>query len=182
MPFSMQVLKRNGSRESVSFDKVLQRVRKAARGLSVNPDALAQQVLSQIYDGVKTSELDELTAQLSAGLSTLHPDYGTLAARISISNHHKNTSPSFTEVMKLLSRQVMPLTGETSSLVHPDILRVVDAKGEEIDKRIDHTRDYLFDYFGFKTLEKSYLLKDTSMKVVERPQHMWMRVALALWS
>jgi len=182
MPFSMQVLKRNGSRESVSFDKVLQRVRKAARGLSVNPDALAQQVLSQIYDGVKTSELDELTAQLAAGLSTLHPDYGTLAARISISNHHKNTSSSFTDVIKRLSHQVMPATGETSSLIHPDLVTLVQTKGEEINARIDYNRDYLFDYFGFKTLEKSYLLRDTLMNVVERPQHMWMRVALALWS
>lgn len=181
MPFSMQVLKRNGSRESVSFDKVLQRVRRAARGLTVNPDALSQQVLSQIYDGVKTSELDELTAQLAAGLFTLHPDYGTLAARISVSNHHKNTSSSFTEVMKLLGNQIMPLTGEKASLVHPEILTLLETKGTEIDKYIDYNRDYLFDYFGFKTLEKSYLLKDTSMKVVERPQHMWMRVALALW-
>ena len=181
MPFSMQVLKRNGSRESVSFDKVLQRVRKAARGLSVNPDALAQQVLSQIYDGVKTSELDELTAQLAAGLSTLHPDYGTLAARISVSNHHKNTSSSFSEVMTTLSKQIMPATGEATSLVNPAILTVIATKGAEIDKYIQYERDYLFDYFGFKTLEKSYLLKDTSMRVIERPQHMWMRIALALW-
>ncbi len=181
MPFSMQVLKRNGSRESVSFDKVLQRVRKAARSLSVNPDALAQQVLSQIYDGVKTSELDELTAQLAAGLSTLHPDYGTLAARISVSNHHKNTLSSFTDVVKTLSNQVMPATGEKASLIHPELVALVETKGEQIDAYIDYNRDYLFDYFGFKTLEKSYLLKDTTMKVVERPQHMWMRVALALW-
>ena len=181
MPYSMQVLKRNGSRESISFDKVLQRVRKAARGLIVNPDALAQQVLSQIYDGVKTSELDELTAQLAAGLSTLHPDYGTLAARISVSNHHKNTNPSFSEVMTTLSNQTMPATGEKTSLIHPSISTVVAAKGTEIDKYIQYDRDYLFDYFGFKTLEKSYLLKDTSMRVIERPQHMWMRISLALW-
>jgi len=181
MPFSMQVLKRNGSRESISFDKVLQRVRKAARGLAVNPDALAQQVLSQIYDGVKTSELDELTAQLAAGLSTLHPDYGTLAARISVSNHHKNTSSSFTEVMKTLATQTMPATGEPTSHVHSSIVSLVNEKGPEIDKYIQHERDYLFDYFGFKTLERSYLLKDTSMRVIERPQHMWMRIALSLW-
>ena len=181
MPFSMQVIKRNGSRETVSFDKVLQRVRKSARGLTVNPDALAQQVLSQIYDGVKTSELDELTAQLAAGLSTLHPDYGTLAARISVSNHHKNTCSSFSAVVKTLSTQVMPATGEQTSLIHPELVALVESKGVEIDKYIDYNRDYLFDYFGFKTLEKSYLLKDTSMNVVERPQHMWMRVALALW-
>lgn len=181
MPYSMQVLKRNGSRESVSFDKVLQRVRKVARGLSVNPDALAQQVLSQIFDGVKTSELDELTAQLAAGLSTLHPDYGTLSARISVSNHHKSTLSSFSDVVRTLANQVMPATGEKTSLIHPELVALVESKGKEIDSYIDYNRDYLFDYFGFKTLEKSYLLKDTVMKVVERPQHMWMRVALALW-
>ena len=177
----MQVLKRNGSRENVSFDKVLQRVRKASRGLAVAPDALAQQVLSQIYDGVKTSELDELTAQLAAGLFTLHPDYGTLAARISVSNHQKNTPASFSEVVKILSNQVMPATGQPTSLIHTDIIGYTEKYGAQIDAKIDHTRDYLFDYFGFKTLERSYLLKDTSMNVIERPQHMWMRVALALW-
>lgn len=181
MPYSMLVIKRNGNKETVSFDKVLSRVRKASKGLSVNPDALAQQVLSQIFDGVKTSELDELTAQLAASLSTLHPDYGILAGRISISNHHKNTTGSFSEVMIRLSSQEMPQTGETTSFIHPDLLSIVKAHGPEIDSRIHHDRDYLFDYFGFKTLERSYLLKDTSMVIQERPQHMWMRVALALW-
>jgi ribonucleoside-diphosphate reductase alpha chain len=177
----MQVVKRNGSKETVSFDKVLSRVRKVAKGLTVNPDALAQQVLSQIYDGVKTSELDELTAQLAASLSTLHPDYGTLAARISVSNHHKNTPARFSEVVKILSQQTMPATGEASCLLHNEIVTLAEQFQKEIDEKIDHSRDYLFDYFGFKTLERSYLLKDTSMKVIERPQHMWMRVALALW-
>lgn len=182
MPYSMLVIKRNGNKETVSFDKVLSRVRKASKGLSVNPDALAQQVLSQIFDGVKTSELDELTAQLAASLSTLHPDYGTLAARISISNHHKNTTASFSEVMIRLSSQKMPQTGETTSFIHPELLAIVKSHGPEIDAKIHYDRDYLFDYFGFKTLERSYLLKDTSMVIQERPQHMWMRVALALWS
>ena len=181
MPFSMQVTKRNGTRESVSFDKVLSRVRKASRGLEVNPDALAQQVLTQIVDGVKTSELDELTAQLAASLSTLHPDYASLASRIAISNHHKNTRASFSEVVETLSSQVMPATGEKSSLLNDELIDVVRKNKERIDAKLDASRDYLLDYFGFKTLEKSYLLKDTSMKVVERPQHMWMRVSLALW-
>jgi ribonucleoside-diphosphate reductase alpha subunit len=181
MPYSMQVIKRNGSKETVSFDKVLSRVRKAAKGLTVNPDALSQQVLSQIYDGVKTAELDELTAQLAAGLSTLHPDYGTLAARISVSNHHKNTSASFSEVVNLLSHQVMPATGEEASLLNADFVKFVRLHGPELDKYIQYDRDYLLDYFGFKTLEKSYLLRTTKMEVVERPQHMWMRVAVALW-
>ena len=182
MPYSMQVLKRNGSKETVSFDKVLTRVRKSAKGLTVNPDALSQQVLSQIYDGVKTAELDELTAQLAAGLSTLHPDYGILAARISISNHHKNTSSSFSEVVNQLAHQVMPATGEQTSLLNSDFVKFVRLHGPELDKYIQHERDYLLDYFGFKTLEKSYLLRNTKMEVLERPQHMWMRVAVALWS
>ena len=182
MPYSMQVLKRNGSKETVSFDKVLSRVRKSAKGLNVNPDALSQQVLSQIYDGVKTSELDELTAQLAAGLSTLHPDYGTLAARISISNHHKNTSNSFSDVVTMLARQTMPATGEETSLLHQDFIKFVRLHGPEIDAYIQYDRDYLLDYFGFKTLEKSYLLRSTKMEVLERPQHMWMRVSIALWS
>lgn len=181
MPFSMQVVKRNGNRENISFDKVLSRVRKASRGLEVNPDALAQQVLSQIVDGVKTSELDELTAQLSASLSTLHPDYGTLASRIAISNHHKNTLSSFTQVVDVLSKQVKPQTGETISYVNAELAALVKEHGSAIDSYIKYDRDYLFDYFGYKTLEKSYLLRDTEMRVIERPQHMWMRVALALW-
>ena len=181
MPYSMLVLKRDGRKETVSFDKVLGRVRKASKGLAVNPDALAQQVLAQIFDGVKTSELDELTAQLAASLTTLHPDYGTLAGRISISNHHKNTTASFSEVMLRLSDQKMPQTGESTSFIHPGLLANIKEHGPEIDAKIHHDRDYLLDYFGFKTLERSYLLKDTSMVVQERPQHMWMRVALALW-
>lgn len=181
MPFSMQVVKRNGEHEQVSFDKVLSRVRKASRGLEVNPDALSQQVLSQIVDGVKTSELDELTAMLAASLSTLHPDYAILASRIAMSNHHKNTLSSFSEVVRVLSNQVKPQTNEKISYINTELVDLVAKHGAEIDAYIKYDRDYLFDYFGFKTLEKSYLLRDTAMKVVERPQHMWMRVALALW-
>jgi ribonucleoside-diphosphate reductase alpha chain len=181
MPFSMQVLKRNGISQPVAFDKVLSRVRKAARGLQVNPDALAQQVLAQIVDGVKTSELDELTAQLAASLSTLHPDYAILASRIAISNHHKNTPTHFSDVVKLLSTQVKPQTNESLSYVHEDLVKIVAENKDRIDSYIKYDRDYMFDYFGFKTLEKSYLLRDAQMRPVERPQHMWMRVSLALW-
>jgi ribonucleoside-diphosphate reductase alpha chain len=177
----MKVIKRDGKKEDVSFDKVLQRIRKAAKGLQVNPDALAQQVLAQIIDSVRTSELDELTAQLAASLSTNHPDWGILSSRIAVSNHHKLTSSSFSAVILQLSNQVMPKTGEVTSFIHPDLLDVVKEHGAEIDKRIQYERDYLFDYFGFKTLERSYLLKDTEMRVLERPQHLWMRVSLALW-
>ena len=182
MSLSMKVLKRNGSFEPISFDKVLGRIRKASKNLLVNPDALAQQVLARIYDGVKTSEIDELTAQLSASLSTSHPDYGILASRITVSNHHQNTDASFKNVMITLSNQFDKKTGEKISYINDEIIAIVNEKGDEIDNHINHDRDYLFDYFGFKTLEKSYLLRDSNRKVLERPQHLWMRTALALWS
>jgi ribonucleoside-diphosphate reductase alpha chain len=178
----MKVIKRNGTAEEVSFDKVLQRIRKAAKGLQVNADVLSQQVLAQIIDGVHTSELDELTAQVAASLCTNHPDWGVLSSRIAISNHHKQTKDSFSEVMLTLANQTMPKTGEKTQIVSDELIAVIKAHGTEIDARIEYDRDYLFDYFGFKTLERSYLLKDTSMKIMERPQHLWMRVALALWS
>ena len=177
MAFSMRVVKRSGDEEAVSFNKVLQRIRKASKGLTINPDVLAQQVLSQIYDGVKTSEIDELTGQLAASLSTNHPDWGTLAANIVTSNHQKKTSDKFSEVMLELSRQ------PKGSYIHPDLVALCADPGtaERIDREIDYQRDYLFDYFGFKTLEKSYLLRDAKRIIRERPQHVWMRVALALW-
>jgi ribonucleoside-diphosphate reductase alpha subunit len=177
----MRVIKRSGNTEEVSFDKVLQRIRKAAKGLQINVDVLAQQVLTQIIDGVHTSELDELTAQLAASLCTNHPDWGVLSARIAISNHHKQTSSSFSEVVLVLANQTMPKTGEKTQIVSDELVSIVKAHGAKIDERIQYDRDYLFDYFGFKTLERSYLLKDTTMKIMERPQHLWMRVALALW-
>ena len=178
----MQVIKRDGRQEDVSFDKVLERIQRASSNLSVNPTAIAQKVLGQIYNGVKTTELDELTSQLATGLSTVHPDYGTLAARISISNHQKNTEPSFTKVVKALANQTLLKTGEPLSYISAELLQTVTDHGQQIDDYINHDRDYFFDYFGFKTLEKSYLLKDAAGKILERPQHMWMRVSLALWS
>ena len=181
MPYSMHVQKRNGSLEPISFDKVLSRVRKAARGLVVNADALAQQVLSRIYDGVPTTQLDELTAANAASLGTVHPDWSVLAARIAISNHQKNTSASFSTVVSALANQTMDKTGEKTSYISAELAAAVSANAAEIDAYIQHQRDYLLDYFGFKTLEKSYLLRDTSMRILERPQHMWMRVSLALW-
>jgi ribonucleoside-diphosphate reductase alpha chain len=180
----MRVVKRNGVVENVSFDKVLQRIRRSARGLAVHPDGLAQQVLSQIYDGVKTTELDDLTAQLAASLSTTHPDWGTLASRIAISNHHKQTPASFSAAMLTLGNQVSSKTGEAICAVSAEILFLCrdPETAARIDAAIRHERDYELDYFGFKTLERSYLLKDVGLKIVERPQHLWMRVALALWA
>ncbi len=179
----MRVVKRDGSSEHVSFDKVLHRIRRAAHGLSVNPDLLAQQVLSQIYDGVKTEEIDDLTSQVAASLSTNHPDWATLAGRIAISNHQKKTNPSFCEVMLLLGNQSNPKTGEPVSFIHPKILAICndESKRGMIDAAILHERDFDFDFFGFKTLERSYLLRDAHRNIVERPQHLWMRVALGLW-
>jgi len=181
MAYSMQVIKRNGHRETVAFDKVLQRIRKASRGLVVNPDILSQQVLARIIDGIKTAELDELTSQMAASLCTTHPDWGTLAARIATSNHHKNTVANFSDVVKSLSTQSMPKTGEPLSYLSQELVDIVAAHADEIDRYVKHERDYEFDYFGFKTLEKSYLLRDTAGRVVERPQHMWMRVSIGLW-
>jgi ribonucleoside-diphosphate reductase alpha chain len=166
----------------VSFDKVLNRIRIAADGLEVNPTLIAQRTLTRIYDGVKTSELDELAAQLSISLMTTNPDYGTLASRIAISNHHRNTSDKFTEVIQALSNQTMDKTGEKTSNVSQELVDICTKHGSEIDTRIDYNRDYFFDYFGFKTLEKlQYLLRDTKGKTLERPQHLLMRVSLALW-
>lgn len=178
----MRVIKRDGKNESVSFDKVLRRMQKIAKGLEVQPDAIAQKVLSQIYDGVKTSELDELAAQLAASLSTLHPDYAILACRLTVSNHQKNTEESFSKVVKTLSHQTLDHTGTNFRYVSEDLEAVVDLYSKEIESRIQYDRDYDFDYFGFKTLERSYLLKDTKGHILERPQHMWMRVALGLWT
>jgi len=175
---SMQVVKRDGSKEDVSFDKVLNRIRIAAKDLEVNPTLIAQRTLLRIYDGVKTSELDELAAQLSISLMTTNPDYGTLASRIAVSNHHRNTSDKFTEVIKALSNQVLDKTGEKTSIISQELVELCEKYGSLIDAKIDYERDYLFDYFGFKTLEKlQYLLRDTKGKPLERPQHLLMRVS-----
>uniref|UniRef100_A0A6C0IEI8 ribonucleoside-diphosphate reductase n=1 Tax=viral metagenome TaxID=1070528 RepID=A0A6C0IEI8_9ZZZZ len=179
---SMQVVKRDGRIEDVSFDKVLERIRKAADGLEVNSTRIAQRVIDQIYNGVKTTELDDLACQLAISLTTLHPDYGTLAAQIAVSNHQKNTDASFTKVITILANQVMPGTGEPICYVSQELVDCVAKHGAEIDAYIKHERDYLLDYFGFKTLEKSYLLRDARKRILERPQHLWMRTSLALWA
>jgi ribonucleoside-diphosphate reductase alpha subunit len=179
---SMQVLKRDGSKEDVSFDKVLNRIRIAAEGLEVNPTLIAQRTLLRIYDGVKTSELDELAAQLSISLMTTNPDYGKLASRIIISNHHRNTSDKFSKVVFELANQTLKKTGEKVSNVSVELIELCEKYTEVIDNKIDYERDYLFDYFGFKTLEKlQYLLRDAHGRTLERPQHLLMRVSLALW-
>lgn len=179
---SMQVIKRNGKHEDVSFDKVLNRICIAADGLDVNSTLIAQRTLLRIYNGVKTSELDELAAQLSISLITTNPAYGTLASRIIISNHQRNTLDKFTEVVNVLANQTIDKTGEKISNVSKELIEICEKHGEAINNKIDYERDYLFDYFGFRTLEKlQYLLRDTKGKTIERPQHLIMRVSLALW-
>jgi ribonucleotide reductase alpha subunit len=179
---SMKVVKRNGELEDVSFDKVLRRIQIAADGLEVNSTLIAQRTLLRIYDNVKTSELDELAAQLSVSLITTNPDYGILASRIAISNHHRNTSERFTDVILALSNQTIKKTGEHMSIISDELVELCAQFGPQINAKIDYNRDYLFDYFGFKTLEKlQYLLRDTSGRTLERPQHLIMRVSLALW-
>jgi ribonucleoside-diphosphate reductase alpha subunit len=177
---SMNVVKRDGTHEPVSFDKITERIGKQAAGLHVNSTALAQKVVAQLFNGVHTSELDELTAQIAANLSTSNPDYGVVASRIIISNHQKNTSPSFSATVKELASQRAP-NGEPFSYVSDELISIVETHGGLIDARIDYERDFLLDYFGFKTMEKSYLLKNAAGVVRERPQHLWMRVSLALW-
>lgn len=174
----MQVLKRNGELEEVSFDKVLNRIRNISDNLDVNAFEVAQKVCSRIYNGVKTSELDELAAQLCSSMTLDHPDYGTLASRIIISNHHKNTSPSFSETVQILYDNTDD-HGNSNPLVSRELYETVMRNKEKLNIYIDYTRDYAFDYFGFMTLEKAYLMKSRG-KVVERPQHMFMRVAIGI--
>jgi ribonucleoside-diphosphate reductase alpha chain len=175
----MRVLKRDNTYEPISFDKVLRRIRNLCQNLKgVSADEISQKVCARIYDGVKTSELDELAAQLCASLLTTHPDYGFLASRIIISNHHKNTSPSFSETMGLLFN-AKDVHGVQNALISQELWDIVKTHKSKLNSVIDYQRDFLFDYFGFKTLERSYLLK-VDGKIVERPQHMWMRVALGI--
>lgn len=175
---SMRVQKRDGTFEDVSFDKVLNRVKNLSSNLNVNVWELAQKVCSRIYDGVKTSELDELAAHLCSSMIVEHPDYGTLASRIIISNHQKNTSPSFSETINMLYWN-KDNAGEHNPLISKEVYEVVQKHKEKLNSYIDYNRDFEFDYFGFKTLERAYLMK-LNGKPVERPQHMFMRVSLGI--
>lgn len=176
----MRVLKRIGTYEDVSFDKVLRRIKHFSYNLDhVDASEIAQKVCSRIYDGVKTSELDELAAQMCFSMSTEHPDFGTLAARIIISNIHKNTAASFDETVEILYSN-KDIHGNPAPLVSDELYQSVKEHKHAIDAAIDYERDYLFDYFGYKTLERSYLQK-VGGRTIERPQHMWMRVALGIW-
>ncbi|GAB3826321.1 MULTISPECIES: ribonucleoside-diphosphate reductase subunit alpha [Hymenobacter] len=178
----MLVIKRDGRRESVKFDKVTARIEKLCYGLNmlfVSPIEVAKKVIDGIYDGVTTVELDNLAAETAASLTTKHPDYAILAARIAVSNLHKVTSKSFSSTMKRLYTYEDPKNGDNASLVARDVWEVVHKHAAQLDSAIIYDRDYNYDYFGFKTLERSYLLR-LDGKVVERPQHMLMRVAVGI--
>jgi ribonucleoside-diphosphate reductase alpha chain len=178
----MYVIKRDGRRESVKFDKITARIERLCYGLDpqfVVPVEVAKKVISGLYDGVPTPELDNLTAETAASLTTKHPDYATLAARVAISNLHKNTQKSFSATVKRLFQYIDPKTGENAALISKDTYEVVKKYASLLDSTIIYDRDFGYDYFGFKTLEKSYLLKIDG-KVAERPQHMLMRVAVGI--
>ena len=177
----MYVVKRNGKTETIKFDKVTARIEKLSYSLSplVNAIDVAKKVIEGIYDGVPTTELDNLAAETAASLATKHPDYAILASRIAVSNLHKNTVKSFSATMKKMYLYVDKSNGKEAPLIADDVWDIIHENAEVLDSTIIYDRDFGFDYFGFKTLEKSYLLKIDG-KIVERPQHMYMRVAIGI--
>ncbi|MFY0650753.1 MAG: ribonucleoside-diphosphate reductase subunit alpha [Cyclobacteriaceae bacterium] len=178
----MLVLKRDGRRESVKFDKITARIEKMCYGLNtqyIEPIDIAKKVITGIYDGVTTIELDNLAAETAASMTTAHPDFAKLAARVAISNLHKVTSKSFSNTMKRLYTYIDPKTGENAALISTEIYGIIKKNAALLDSTIIYDRDFSYDYFGFKTLERSYLMK-LDGKIVERPQHMLMRVAIGI--
>jgi ribonucleoside-diphosphate reductase alpha chain len=178
----MFVIKRDGRKESVKFDKITARVEKLCYSLNskfIDPAKVAMKVIEGLYDGVTTTELDNLAAETAASMSTIHPDYSLLASRIAVSNLHKNTTKSFSATMSDLYYYVEPKTGLKSGLLDDEVFAVIEKNAALLDSTIIYDRDFAFDYFGFKTLERSYLLK-LNGKVAERPQHMYMRVAVGI--
>lgn len=177
----MFVIKRNGRKESVKFDKITARIQKLSYGLSPLIDAVdvAKKVIEGLYDGVSTTELDNLAAETAASLTTKHPDYALLASRIAVSNLHKNTTKSFSETMLKLYHYSDAVSGRKMPLIADDVIEIIQNNADLLDSSIIYDRDFGFDYFGFKTLEKSYLLRIDG-SVTERPQHMYMRVAIGI--
>jgi len=177
----MYVVKRDGKKEPVMFDKITARVKKMCYGLNkiVDPVKVAMRVIEGLYDGVTTSELDSLAAEVAATMTTAHPDYAKLAARIAVSNLHKNTKKSFSETMVDLYEYVNPRTGKKAPLLSDEVYNIIADNAEKLDSTIIYSRDFNYDFFGFKTLERSYLLK-LNGNIVERPQHMLMRVSIGI--
>ena len=179
---AMKVLKRSGKHEDVSFDKITARIRKLCYGLNqnyINYIEISKKVIQGLYDGVTTTELDNLAAETAATMAATHPDYAILAARIAVSNLHKNTDKSFSKTMESLYNYIDPKTGEMAGLISDETIEVVRANADKLDSAIIFDRDYEYDYFGFKTLERSYLLRMNG-QIVERPQHMIMRAAVGI--
>jgi len=177
----MRVLKRDGRKEAVKFDKITARIEKLCYGLSeyVDPVAVAKRVVDGVYDGVTTSELDNLAAETAASMTIKHPDYANLAARIAVSNLHKSTKKSFSETVTDLYEYINPETGKNAPLIADDVYEIIQANAEYLDSQLIYDRDFSYDYFGFKTLERSYLLRMHG-KIVERPQQMLMRVSIGI--
>ena len=176
----MKVIKRNGQFELVAFDKILNRVKKKGieAKLNLNYGAFVMKVIDQLYDGIHTSKIDELTAEEAASMSLQHPDYMSLAGRLIVSNHHKNTNKSFYEVIDNLYNY-KDINDKHSPLVSSELWKTVQNNKDYLESLLDFERDYLIDYFGFKTLERAYLMK-VNNKIIERPQHMWLRVAIGI--
>ena len=177
----MFVAKRDGRKEPIMFDKITARIRKLNYGLNplVDPVRVAMRVIEGLYDGVTTSELDNLAAEIAATMTTTHPDYAKLAARISVSNLHKNTKKSFSETMEDLYTYVNPRTGKKAPLLSEEVHKIIQKNADKLDSSIIYNRDFGYDFFGFKTIERSYLLK-LNGQIVERPQHMLMRVSIGI--
>ena len=178
----MKVKKRDGRSEEVSFDKIMRRIYYLCDGLDqryIDIIEICKKVILGLYDGVSTSILDNLAAETAASMATVHPDYAILAARIAVSNLHKNTSASFSETMKMLHEYVDPKTGKKAQLIADDIMDKIWEYKTELDNTVVHERDYDFDYFGFKTLERSYLMRLDNY-IVERPQYMFLRAAIGI--
>ncbi len=177
----MYVIKRDGRRESIKFDKITARIQKLCYGLNpiVDPVPVAMKVIKGIYEGVTTIELDNLAAEVAASFTIKHPDYALLASRIAVSNLHKITNKSFSGTMRALYEYIDPVTGENASLLANDVYEIIEKNAELLDSTIIYDRDFGYDFFGFKTLERSYLLKMDG-RIAERPQHMLMRVAVGI--
>ncbi len=177
----MHVIKRDGRKEPIKFDKITARIIKMCYGLDplVSPEAVAMKVIEGIYDGVKTTDLDNLAAEVAAAKTIDHPDYALLASRIAVSNLHKETKKTFSDVIVDLYHYIDPKTGENAGLVADDVFQIIQENKDLLDSSIIYDRDFRYDYFGFKTLSRSYLLK-LNGQIVERPQHMIMRVSLGI--
>ena len=177
----MHVLKRSGKKEAISFDKILKRIKTIGKELELKNviyGQLAMKVIDQLKDNIRTTDIDELTAEQCASMGSVHPDYTKLASAITISNLHKNTIDSFYETMKKMY-EFIDVNNNNYKLIHTDVMKAVEENKEELDAMVDYKRDFLFDYFGFKTLERAYLMKVNGV-IVERPQHMWMRVSVCI--